>query len=419
MELVKELSKTEGLKYPSDWLEINLGASSILKARIGWQGLTTAEYMNSGEYFLITGTDFLNGFIDWDNCVYVKKERYVQDKNIQIAPEDILVTKDGTIGKVAFIDEVTLPTTLNSGVFVIRPKKGDYHPRYLYHILMSEHFKDFLGKLTAGSTISHLYQKDFVHYEFPAPPTLTEQKAIATALSDVGTLISSLDKLITKKKAIKQGAMQELLKPPHKGGKRLSGFDGDWEEITLGEIGQCIIGLTYSPTNVKDSGTLVLRSSNIQNGRFSSHDNVYVDCVIPEKLKVQENDILVCVRNGSRNLIGKSLKLSQDLVGQTWGAFMSVYRSPFNDYVAHLFNSNVIQMQIEENLGATINQITNKTLNSFKVIIPKDEEEQKSIAKILSDMDAEIDGLELKKGKYQRIKHGMMQELLTGKTRLI
>ncbi|MCC5917545.1 MAG: restriction endonuclease subunit S [Cryomorphaceae bacterium] len=269
----KGYNQTEVGLIPEDWRMVNLGENSVIKARIGWQGLTTAEYLKSGDYYLITGTDFLNGFIDWDNCVYVEKERYIQDKNIQIVSEDILVTKDGTIGKVAFIERVTLPTTLNSGVFVIRPKRGDYHPRYLYHILMSEYFKDFLGKLTAGSTISHLYQKDFVHYVFPSPPTLTEQHAIATALSDVDALIGSLEQLIAKKKAIKQGAMQALLTPPSKGGKRLEGFSGEWEEVTLGDIGQCIIGLTYSPTNVKDSGTLVLRSSNIQNSRFSSHDN--------------------------------------------------------------------------------------------------------------------------------------------------
>ncbi|MCC5917546.1 MAG: restriction endonuclease subunit S [Cryomorphaceae bacterium] len=144
-----------------------------------------------------------------------------------------------------------------------------------------------------------------------------------------------------------------------------------------------------------------------------------MDSDIPEKIRVQENDILVCVRNGSRSLIGKSLKLSKVLVGQTWGAFMSVYRSSFNHYVAHLFNSNVIQRQIAENLGATINQITNKTLNSFKVCIPKDLTEQKAIAQILSDMDLEIEALEAKKEKYVGIKQGMMQELLTGKTRIV
>ncbi|MEQ9582009.1 MAG: restriction endonuclease subunit S, partial [Arenibacter sp.] len=206
MELVEtKFNRTEFGEIPVDWVELNLGASSVLKARIGWQGLTTKEYLLSGEYYLITGTDFKDGYIDWDNCVYVEKLRYDQDKNIQIKVGDVLVTKDGTIGKIAFIDKVLKPTTLNSGVFVVRPIQNAYFSRYFYYVLMSDHFKEFLRKLTAGSTISHLYQKDFIRYNLPLPPTLHEQKAIANALSDVDTLIAELDSLIEKKIAIKKG----------------------------------------------------------------------------------------------------------------------------------------------------------------------------------------------------------------------
>lgn len=203
--------KTRLAGFEGDWTGLNLGESSILKARIGWQGLTTAEYLDSGEYFLVTGTDFKGGYIDWNNCVYVEKKRYDQDKNIQVQVNDILVTKDGTIGKVAFVDQVLIPTTLNSGVFVIRPVRTAYHPRFFYYILMSNHFTNFLNKLTAGSTISHLYQKDFVHFNFSIPPTLKEQKAIAETLSNIDKEIQALQTKKEKYQGIKQGMMQELL----------------------------------------------------------------------------------------------------------------------------------------------------------------------------------------------------------------
>jgi len=232
------------MELMDSWKQINLGKSATLKARIGWQGLTTAEYLSSGDYYLVTGTDFLNGFIDWDNCVHVEKERYDQDKYIQLQVDDILVTKDGTIGKVAIVDKIVKPTTLNSGVFVIRPFGKSFYPKYLYYILRSGHFADFLSKLTAGSTINHLYQKDFVHYIFPAPPTLREQKLIAETLSDTDILIQNLKTLIEKKKAIKQGAMQELLT----GKKRLKGFYGEWRINKLGEIADIKGGGTPSTT---------------------------------------------------------------------------------------------------------------------------------------------------------------------------
>lgn len=121
-EIKPGYKQTEIGVIPEDWDVHNILKDSTLKARIGWQGLTTGEYLNTGKFFLIGGIDFKNGKIDWENCFYVEEKRYSQDKNIQLRKGDVLVTKDGTIGKIAYIDQLILPATLNSGVFVIRPK---------------------------------------------------------------------------------------------------------------------------------------------------------------------------------------------------------------------------------------------------------------------------------------------------------
>ncbi|MBM4453649.1 MAG: restriction endonuclease subunit S [Chloroflexi bacterium] len=197
--------------FTDEWELLNMSEKSTLKARIGWQGLTTAEYLQSGEYYLVTGTDFVNGRVNWSSCCFVSSERYAQDRNIQLRSKDILLTKDGTIGKVGFIDYLPGPATLNSGVFVIRPREGAYDPRFFYYILTSRIFDDFLTKLKAGSTISHLYQKDFVNFSFPAPATLDEQTAIAGVLSDMGAEIAALGQRLDKTRSLKQGMMQELL----------------------------------------------------------------------------------------------------------------------------------------------------------------------------------------------------------------
>jgi type I restriction enzyme, S subunit len=182
-----------------------------LKARIGWQGLTTAEYLDAGDYLLVTGTDFKNSNIDWQNCYYVTEERYDQDKYIQLQLNDVLVTKDGTIGKVALISELPNPATLNSGVFVIRPIKDAFHPSFFYFLLCSNIFTEFLNELCAGSTISHLYQKDFITFKYRTPPTLSEQAAIAKVLSDIDAELSVLEARRDKTRNIKQAMMQELL----------------------------------------------------------------------------------------------------------------------------------------------------------------------------------------------------------------
>ncbi|MDE1220845.1 restriction endonuclease subunit S [Vibrio aestuarianus] len=195
---------------PEDWGKVNIGDNAILKARIGWQALTTKEYLDTGSNILVTGTDFDAGNVNWDSCCFVSEWRYKQDANIQLKTNDVLITKDGTIGKVGFINELPLPATLNSGVFVIRPKLQSFYPKYLFYVLTSSIFKNFINGITAGSTITHLYQKDFVNFEF-ASPDIEEQKAIATILSDMDNEIQTLEQRLAKTRQIKQGMMQELL----------------------------------------------------------------------------------------------------------------------------------------------------------------------------------------------------------------
>jgi type I restriction enzyme S subunit len=203
--------KTRLPGFSDEWEPLNFAKKSLLKARIGWQGLTTAEYLSSGSHRLVTGTDFLSGKINWETCPFVSASRYHQDRNIQLRVNDVLTTKDGTIGKVAFVDVLPGPATLNSGVFVIRPKDFQYHPKFLFYILSSSVFEGFLRKLAAGSTISHLYQKDFVAFEFLAPQTVREQEEIAELLGDMDAAIGALEARRYKAGLLKQGMMQELL----------------------------------------------------------------------------------------------------------------------------------------------------------------------------------------------------------------
>lgn len=194
----------------AEWKQIKMAEHFTLKARIGWQGLTTAEYLQTGDYYLVTGTDFYNGRVNWSTCHYVDASRYIQDRNIQLKQGDILLTKDGTIGKAGYVNNLPGPATLNSGVFVIRPKSNLYDSLYFYHVLTSEIFDEFLAKLQAGSTISHLYQKDFVSFSFSAPQ-IEEQTAIAEVLSDMDAEITTLEAKRDKMRDLKRGMMQELL----------------------------------------------------------------------------------------------------------------------------------------------------------------------------------------------------------------
>lgn len=197
--------------FSGDWIKINLSKNSRLKARIGWQGLTTAEYLDEGYSYLITGTDFKDGQIYWNGCHFVDYDRYAQDPNIQVSNGDLLLTKDGTIGKVAYVTGLKRPATLNSGVFLVKPITDAYTAHFMFYVLESSVFKDFLQQLSAGSTINHLYQKDLVKFELFVPPTKEEQDAIAGILFDMDSEIYKLEEKLSKVKKLKQGMMEELL----------------------------------------------------------------------------------------------------------------------------------------------------------------------------------------------------------------
>ena len=186
-ELIRELC-------PDDVEYKRFDEVCTLNARIGWQRLTKAEYMSKGDYLLITGTDFTETHeIDYSTCVYVTEERYKQDSKIQLKNGDILITKDGTLGKVAQVKGLEMPATLNGGVFVVRCKDGSLENRFILHYLLSNHFQSVVEQQKTGSTISHLTQTLFSRLMIPIPP-LEIQREIVRILDDYTKNVTELQR---------------------------------------------------------------------------------------------------------------------------------------------------------------------------------------------------------------------------------
>ncbi len=191
--------KDSGIEWigdiPEHWDLKKIKHTTYVKGRIGWQGLRSEEFLEEAESLVVTGTDFIDGKINWKTCYQIPIERYNEDINIQLKENDLLITKDGTIGKVSLVKNMPKIATLNSGVFLTRPSTNDYITEYMYWVLVSEIFKTFYDFNKSGSTIQHLYQYVFNEFGF-TKPSIKEQKIIASYLDHKTTQI---DTLISKK----------------------------------------------------------------------------------------------------------------------------------------------------------------------------------------------------------------------------
>ena len=410
--------QTELGLLPADWDIQSVGRHCSVKARIGWQGLRSDEYLTSGEYGLITSTDIVDGMVDWRTCCFVSKARYSQDPNIIVQENDTLISKDGTIGKVGIVQNIPFPSTLNSGVFVVRPKLDNVYKKYLAFAFKSIYFQDFINRLTAGSTIVHLYQKDIVQFMFPVPP-IAEQRAIAEALSDVDGLIAALDKKIAKKRLLKQGAMQQLLT----GKKRLPGFTDKWVEKKLGDVGSLHNGYAFKSETYSQVGKYkVITIANVQNGRLDTNDCNKVSTIPSDIQKHQilkEGDILISMTGN----VGRACLVTtiDCLLNQRVGLFAIRDNSQCDEsFIYTIINSKEFETaMIDSGQGAAQSNIGKKDIEGYTFLLPNDIKEQQAIATILSDMDKEIADLEAQRDKYRLLKSGMMQKLLTGQIRLV
>ena len=238
----------------NDWEQRKLSELTTMHARIGWQNLRTSEFLDNGEYMLITGTDFNDGAIDYSTCHYVEKERYDQDKNIQIHNGNILITKDGTLGKVAYVQGLTMPATLNAGVFNVEIKDENLaDEKYLFQYLKAPFLMDYVSKKATGGTIKHLNQSILV--DFPVAMPKKEEQAM------IGDYFESLDHLITlhqrkcdESKKIKKFMLQKMF--PQNGSLvpeiRFDGFTDDWEQRKVSEMFKVTRGYVLPATDASE-----------------------------------------------------------------------------------------------------------------------------------------------------------------------
>lgn len=274
-----------------------------------------------------------------------------------------------------------------------------------------------------------LNNETLMNYKIPYP-VIKEQNIIVEfldkKLSQIDDIISKQKSLIEKYKAYKQSLITETVTKglnknvPMKdsGIEWIGEIPSHWSVCKMKNIGEAIIGLTYSPEEVSDKGTLVLRSSNVQNGKIVYEDNVFVNKDISERLMTRIGDILICSRNGSRALIGKCAYIDELSAGKSFGAFMTIFRSKYNKFIYYTLNSAIFKFHIGTFLTSTINQLTTSNLSSIRITLPP-KEEQQEISDFLDKKCNSIDSVIAKKErlieKLEDYKKSLIYECVTGK----
>ena len=427
--------KNSGIEWlgevPIDWSISRLKFITSIFGRIGFRGYTTADIVDEGEGALVLSpSNVFDGKLDLDSRAYLSWEKYYESPEIIVEPDDILLVKTGsTYGKSAIVDDNSEPMTINPQMALLKQSK--IPAKYLAYVMSSDLIKAIIEVSNTGSGMPTMTQENINSFPIPMP-CQGGAESIANFLdhetAKIDTLIAKQEKLIEllkeKRQAVISHAVTRGLNPdaPMKdsGVEWLGEVPEHWEVKRLKYIGQAKNGLTYSPDNVVDKGegTLVLRSSNIQDAKLCFTDNVYVRMDIPERIRTKENDLLICSRNGSRKLIGKNALITKDAVGTAFGAFMVLYRSKINPYLYWVFNSPLFEYQSGSFLTSTINQLTIGNLDSMEIPLPP-ESEQNEIRSYLVNKDNYFNKL-MKKSKAKVLllkerKTALISAAVTGK----
>lgn len=398
--------------FTEDWEQRKLSELATMNARIGWQNLRTSEFLDSGDYLLITGTDFDNGRIKYGTCHYVEKKRFDQDTKIQLSTGSILITKDGTLGKVALVEELPKPATLNAGVFNVRVKDDAVLSyKYLYHYLKAPFLMKYVTANATGGTIKHLNQSILVDFPIPITEKL-EQDRIAKLLDSLELSITLHQCKLEKLKLTKKALLQKLFP---KNGKhipeiRFKGFTDAWEQRKLSDVADVRDGTHDSPKFYNDGFPLVT-SKNLKGGSIDFSDCSFISeqdfNEINKRSKVDPGDILF----GMIGTIGNPAIVEHTGFAIKNVALIKEGNIINNRFIYHLLSSKVFENYIaRENAGGTQKFIALNQIRNFDFLAPALVEQNK-IIELLDCISQNITLHQRKLERLQEVKKGLLQKM--------
>jgi type I restriction enzyme S subunit len=426
MEVRPGYKQTEVGVIPEGWTLKRIGDTAEVRGRVGWKGYTKRDLVPSGPYAIGAKHIDEQCRLNLSEPTYLSRAKYLESPEIMVHLGDILIVQRGSIGKLVLIEEEIGEATINPSMVIVRTMESS--PSFIRYFLLSRQGQKQVLSDTSSTGVPMISQRQIANFQIAFPPTIEEQRAIAVSLSDVDALLGGLERLITKKRDLKQAAMQQLLT----GQTRLPGFSGEWEVKSIGELAGGDENIVDGPfgSNLKNSdylttGIPVLQGLNITGDRFVWKEVRYISKKKAKELfrsNAQIGDLLT-VKIGSVGFCA----LIDYLDGHQFAIIpANLLRIRFlgnmcDPVFLYYILSSTQGKQMLRDIAANTAQpaLGLKGFRKILIPVPNSVKEQTAIASILSDMDAEIAALEARRDKTRALKQGMMQELLTGKTRLI
>ena len=411
--------RTEVGVIPNDWQVLRVGD---IAAKVG-SGVTprggNRVYRASGRPF-VRSQNVAWGCLDLDDIAFIDEATHSTFNGTELKDGDVLLNITGaSIGRAAIADERVSGGNVNQHVCIIRPDRSALESGFLSAFLISSIGQRQIDSFQAGGNRQGLNFHQVRSFSLPLPSSLLEQRAIATALSDADALIESLDRLIAKKRAIKQAAMQQLLT----GQTRLPGFTGEWETKRLGEIGYFLKGNGIKRDDAQSGPLACVRYGEIYT---THHDYVrkFSSWISPEvavtATRLEYGDLLFAGSGETKDEIGKCVAMVIEAEAYAGGDIV-ILRPGNTDslFFGYALNMpDVARQKASFGQGDAVVHISAAALAQVSLPVPA-KAEQSAIATVLSDMDTEIEALEHRRDKARQIKQGMMQQLLTGRVRLV
>ena len=360
-----------------------------------------------------------NGTIPWikttdlnNSLIYVNEEKITDHgaKKLKTLPKNtILIAMYGGFNQIGRTGLLTYPATINQALASLLPVKEINSYFLLYYLNLR---KDSWRNVAASSRKDPNITKNDVEKFIISFPSLEEQSAIGSLFHTLDDLLASYKDNLANYQSLKATMLSKMF--PKAGQTvpeiRLDGFEGGWEVKELGDVVKFYSGLTYKPSDVLSCGTLVLRSSNVRDGELIYIDNVFVNPDIVNCQNVKSGDIVVVVRNGSRDLIGKHALIRSEMPKTVIGAFMTGVRCDNPEFINALLDTKMFISEIHRNLGSTINQITTGNFKRMKFYFPL-KDEQQAIGAYFSNLDNLIAAHQEKISQLETLKKKLLQDM--------